>query len=130
VTNFKISFLHKEISNLAVAALILLLAVFASGCSKPEISPAANARDLGNIELHPGRARSLDAGEGNEFWFLASPATNDEFLLDVTLNVRSFVGIVDKEKSKSTHVTAHSGNNCLVMLGTNAFKFTPVLTAP
>jgi hypothetical protein len=130
VTYFKFSFLRRKKSNFTAAALMLLLAAFASGCSKTEISPAANARDLGIIELQAGHAKSLDGGEGKEFWFLATPATNDEFQLDVTLNVRSFVGILDKEKSKATHVTAHSGNDCLVMLGTNAFKFTPVLTAP
>jgi hypothetical protein len=130
VAILKITCRRREISNVPAAAVIWLLAFFASGCSKTEISPAANARDLGTIELRSGQAKSLDLGGRKECWFLASPATNDEFLLDVTINVRSYVGIVDNEQTRSAHVAAHSGSNCVVMLGTNAFQFTPVLAAP
>ena len=129
MTKSKNALSRKKLSRFAAAAVVSLLAVLASGCSRNTDTPALKTKDLGTIELRAGWAKNLDLGERKECWLVASPATNYEFSVDITINVRSYVGIVDKEQTKSARVTAHTGRECVVQLGDTAFQFKPVLTA-
>jgi hypothetical protein len=104
---------------LIIASLIITLT---NGCSKND-----NTRDLGTIELPAIGAKYLDLGERKEGYIQASAVTNEDFQLSMTVTVRSFGGVVDKEQTKSALLTAHSGRECVVKLGDTAFKFIPVL---